>query len=152
LPHAHCKTESPDNNTIRQQTIADTGEGEMNESLSVIATSVVKTGFSGYDLLNKPGLNKGTAFTEHERDTFGLHGLLPSHKGTLEDQLERRLKAFENQTTNFGRYSFMRDLQDSNETLFYALITHNVEKLLPVVYTPGVGEQAGSRRGARRSG
>ena len=112
----------------------------MNGSQSVIATSVVKTELSGYDLLNNPRLNKGTAFTEHERDIFALHGLLPPHEGTLEDQLERRQKAFENQTTNFGRYSFMCDLQDSNETLFYALITHNVEMLLPVVYTPGVGE------------
>jgi malate dehydrogenase (oxaloacetate-decarboxylating) len=101
---------------------------------------VVETRLSGYDLLLHPGLNKGTAFTEEERDSFVLHGLLPPHIGTLEDQLERRMKAFENQTDSFERYNFMRDLQDSNETLFYALITGNVEKFLPVVYTPTVGE------------
>jgi malate dehydrogenase (oxaloacetate-decarboxylating) len=102
--------------------------------------AVVETRLSGYDLLLHPGLNKGTAFTEEERDTFALHGLLPPHVGTLEDQLERRMKAFDNQTSSFERYNFMRDLQDSNETLFYALITRNVEKFLPIVYTPTVGE------------
>ena len=102
--------------------------------------AVVETRLSGYDLLLHPGLNKGTAFTEEERDAFALHGLLPPHVGTLDDQLERRMKAFENQTNSFERYTFMRDLQDSNETLFYALITRNVEKFLPIVYTPTVGE------------
>jgi malate dehydrogenase (oxaloacetate-decarboxylating) len=103
-------------------------------------TDVVETRLSGYDLLNNPRFNKGTAFTEEERDVFALHGLLPPHVGTLDDQLERRLKDFANQTTTFGRYSFMRDLQDTNEVLFYALITQNVETFLPVVYTPAVGE------------
>ncbi|MBB5343304.1 NAD-dependent malic enzyme [Tunturibacter empetritectus] len=102
--------------------------------------AVVETRLSGYDLLLHPGLNKGTAFTEEERDAFALHGLLPPHVGTLEDQLERRMKGFDNQTNSFERYNFMRDLQDSNETLFYALITRNVEKFLPIVYTPAVGE------------
>jgi malate dehydrogenase (oxaloacetate-decarboxylating) len=103
-------------------------------------TEVVETRLSGYDLLLHPGLNKGTAFTEAERDTFALHGLLPPHVGTLEDQLERRMKAFDGETNSFDRYNFMRNLQDSNETLFYALITGNVEKFLPIVYTPTVGE------------
>ena len=103
-------------------------------------SDVIQTRLSGYDLLNNPRLNKGTAFTEEERDTFALHGLLPPDEGNLDQQLERRKKALENQQTVFGKYSFMRDLQDTNETLFYSLIAHNVEELLPVVYTPGVGE------------
>ena len=101
---------------------------------------VVKTRLTGYELLNDPRLNKGTAFTEAERDTFSLHGLLPPHVGNLEEQVERRKKALANQTTPFARYTFMRDLQDANETLFYALITRNVEATLPIVYTPEVGE------------
>jgi malate dehydrogenase (oxaloacetate-decarboxylating) len=101
---------------------------------------VIRSKLSGYDLLNNPRLNKGTAFTEAERDAFGLHGLLPPHQGTLQDQVERRKKALERQATNFDKYSFMRDLQDINETLFYALIAHNIEALLPIVYTPTVGE------------
>ncbi len=101
---------------------------------------IVRTDLSGYDLLNNPRLNKGTAFTAKERDTLGLHGLLPPHIGTLEEQLVRRNKAFESQSTNFAKYSFMRDLQDINETLFYSLIVHHIEELLPIVYTPTVGE------------
>src|ERR1700744_5190276 len=108
--------------------------------VDVSNSTVVRTHLSGYDLLLHPELNKGTAFTEEERDAFALHGLLPPHDGTLEDQRARRMKAFDNQTTGCGRYSFMRDLQDTNETLFYSLITSDVEKFLPVVYTPTVGE------------
>jgi malate dehydrogenase (oxaloacetate-decarboxylating) len=100
----------------------------------------ISTKLSGYDLINQPLLNKGTAFTDEERDVFALHGLLPPHIGTLADQLERRKLTFRRYSDNFGRYSFMRDLQDNNETLFYAFIANNIEELLPVVYTPGVGE------------
>jgi malate dehydrogenase (oxaloacetate-decarboxylating) len=99
---------------------------------------------SGYDLINSPRLNKGTAFTDHERDMFELHGLLPPHVGTLDDQVERRLQALPEQPTPFTKYSFLRDLQDTNETLFYALLVRNVEQMLPLVYTPTVGE--GCRR------
>ncbi len=101
---------------------------------------VIRTRLTGYDLLNDPRLNKGTAFTEEERGRFALHGLLPPHIGTLEDQIERRKQALESQPSTFAKYAFLRDLQDSNETLFYSLITHNVEETLPIVYTPGVGE------------
>ena len=101
---------------------------------------IVRTRLSGYDLLNNSRLNKGTAFTEVERDAFALHGLLPPHEGSLEEQLARRKRALDNQATSFGKYGFMRDLQDTNETLFYALIGRQTEELLPIVYTPTVGE------------
>ena len=71
-------------------------------------TEVIRTALSGYDLLLHPTLNKGTAFTEEERDTFALHGLLPPRIGTLEDQRERRKKAFDNEPTAFGKYVLMR--------------------------------------------
>ncbi|MGB8767989.1 MAG: NAD-dependent malic enzyme [Candidatus Korobacteraceae bacterium] len=100
----------------------------------------MKTRLSGYDLLNNPRLNKGTAFTDEERDTFKLHGMLPPHVGTLDEQMQRRKKALAAQVSSFGKYSYMRDLQDTNETLFYALLTHDVEELMPIVYTPTVGE------------
>jgi len=87
-----------------------------------------------------PRLNKGTAFTEAERDIFALHGLLPPHIGTLEDQRSRRKRVLDSRPTAFGKYSNLRDLQDNNEALFYSLIAHNVEELLPIVYTPTVGE------------
>jgi malate dehydrogenase (oxaloacetate-decarboxylating) len=102
--------------------------------------TVIRTRLSGYDLLLNPRLNKGTAFTEEERDTFALHGLLPPIIGTLEDQRERRKIALDRRDTSFGKYNLMRDLQDTNETLFYSLIAHNIEELLPIVYTPTVGE------------
>jgi malate dehydrogenase (oxaloacetate-decarboxylating) len=95
---------------------------------------------SGFELINTPRWNKGTAFADQERDSFGLHGLLPPHVGNLEDQLERRLQALALQTSPFNKYSFLRDLQDINETLFYALLVRNVEQMLPLVYTPTVGE------------
>ena len=95
---------------------------------------------SGFDLINSPRLNKGTAFTDHERDIFDLHGLLPPHVGTLDEQVDRRMQALDQQSTPFSKYAFLRDLQDTNETLFYALVVRNVEKMLPLVYTPTVGE------------
>jgi malate dehydrogenase (oxaloacetate-decarboxylating) len=100
----------------------------------------MKTKLTGPDLLNNSRLNKGTAFTDSERDAFALHGLLPSHLGTLEDQRDRRNRGLASLTTPIEKYRFMRDLQDTNETLFYSLITHQVEEILPIVYTPTVGE------------
>ncbi len=108
---------------------------------------VVETSLTGLGLLGTPIFNKGTAFPESERDAFSLHGLLPPQVGTLEQQVARRLKAFhaiapaddQSHEAQFARYTFMRDLQDVNETLFYALITQNVAEMLPVVYTPSVG-------------
>lgn len=100
---------------------------------------VVTTELTGMDLLVRPTLNKGTAFTEGERDTFHLHGLLPPHVGTLEEQVARRLGALRACDNDLERYAFMRDLQDVNETLFYALLTANAEELMPIVYTPTVG-------------
>ena len=100
----------------------------------------IEVDLTGTDLLGHPLLNKGTAFTESERDAFHLHGLLPPHVGTLEQQVVRRLKALRAQESDFERYALLRDLQDINETLFYALVVRHIEELLPLVYTPTVGE------------
>lgn len=100
----------------------------------------IETSLSGVDLINQPLLNKGTAFTEDERHEFRLHGVLPPNVGTLEEQVTRRLKVLRSFATDFERYAFLRDLQDANETLFYALLVGNIEELLPLVYTPTVGE------------
>ncbi len=102
-------------------------------------SSTVTTSRSGYELLADPILNKGMAFTTAERDAFDLHGLLPPHVASLDDQVSRRLAAFRNTKDDLGRYSVLRDLQDTNETLFYALLTRNLAEMLPVVYTPTVG-------------
>ena len=99
----------------------------------------VETALSGYELLNDPLLNKGTAFTEAEREAFDLHGLLPPHVAELDYQVQRRLVAFRSQRTDLDKYVFLRGLQDTNETLFYALLTRNIEEMMPIVYTPTVG-------------
>jgi len=101
---------------------------------------MIEVDLTGFDLLSHPLLNKGTAFSESERDAFHLHGLLPPHVGTLEEQVTRRLKALRAQESDFERYALLRDLQDMNETLFYALVTRNIEETMPLVYTPTVGE------------
>ncbi|MFY9893757.1 MAG: NAD-dependent malic enzyme, partial [Xanthobacteraceae bacterium] len=100
---------------------------------------MIETALSGYELLNDPLLNKGTAFTDAERDTFDLHGLLPPYVTTLDLQVGRRLAALRNLGTDLQKYTFLRGLQDTNETLFYALLTRNIEELMPIVYTPTVG-------------
>ena len=105
-----------------------------------VDNDALEINLAGFDLLNRPLLNKGTAFTEEEREIFHLHGLLPPHVGTLDEQVTRRLKALRAIETDFGRYAFLRDLQDTNETLFYALLVRNIEELMPLVYTPTVGE------------
>jgi malate dehydrogenase (oxaloacetate-decarboxylating) len=100
----------------------------------------IETDLTGSDLLANPLLNKGTAFTESERDAFGLHGFLPPHVGCLEEQIERRIRVLRDLQSDFERYVFLRGLQDANETLFYAVVTDNLAETLPIVYTPTVGE------------
>jgi malate dehydrogenase (oxaloacetate-decarboxylating) len=114
---------------------------KMNEQLQPTAEGKsLRISLSGFDLVNSPRLNKGTAFTDHERDVFDLHGLLPPHVGSLDEQIERRLEALRTQPNSFSKYSFLRDLQDTNETVFYSLLARNIEEMLPLVYTPTVGE------------
>lgn len=90
-------------------------------------------------LLSDPLTNKGTAFTEAERDRLGLHGLLPPHVGTLESQIARRRRVLDGMADDFHRYAFLRELQDSNEILFHALVQADLPRMLPLVYTPTVG-------------
>src|ERR1700683_5367352 len=114
---------------------------EMKQQLEQTSGELsLQVSISGFDLINSPRLNKGTAFSDHERDLFDLHGLLPPHVGTLDEQIERRMLALADQSSPFNKYSYLRDLQDTNETLFYALLLRNIEEMLPLVYTPTVGE------------
>jgi malate dehydrogenase (oxaloacetate-decarboxylating) len=107
---------------------------------STASETALQVSLSGFDLINSPRLNKGTAFSDHERDVFDLHGLLPPHIGDLDEQVERRKRALQEESTPFNKYSLLRDLEDTNETLFYSLLVRNVEQMLPLVYTPTVGE------------
>ncbi|HEY8105182.1 MAG TPA: NAD-dependent malic enzyme [Gemmatimonadales bacterium] len=105
-----------------------------------VATNALETSLDGIALLTNPLLNKGTAFTEEERSAFALHGLLPPHVGTLEEQIERRVRSLRKLGSDLDRYLLLRGLQDANETLFYALLTRHLAEMLPLVYTPTVGE------------
>jgi malate dehydrogenase (oxaloacetate-decarboxylating) len=100
---------------------------------------VIETALAGYELLNDPLLNKGTAFSDAERDEFELHGLLPPYVTTLDLQVGRRHDALQAPNSDLLKYVFLRGLQDTNETLFYALLTRHIEELMPIVYTPVVG-------------
>jgi malate dehydrogenase (oxaloacetate-decarboxylating) len=92
----------------------------------------------GMDLLNRQGLNKGTAFIDEERTEFGLHGLLPPDVETLEQQVIRAYEAFQKKDNDLERHIYLRALQDTNEVLFYRLLLDHIEEMTPVVYTPTV--------------
>ena len=104
-----------------------------------VQPSEVVTPLAGYRLLGDSLLNKGTAFSERERDDFELHGLLPPRVATLDEQVSRRLQVLRGFTADLERYAFLRELQDTNETVFFALLTRNIEELPPIAYTPTVG-------------
>ena len=95
---------------------------------------------TGSALLRSPLLNKGTAFTDEERAAFGLHGLLPPVVSTLEEQTAHAYRAFRAIPTPIAKYVFLRALQDRQEILFYALVEAHITEMLPIVYTPTVGE------------
>ncbi|MFO1406752.1 MAG: NAD-dependent malic enzyme [Steroidobacteraceae bacterium] len=93
----------------------------------------------GAALLRDPSLNKGTAFTEEERDSLGLRGLLPPHVSTPQEQVARVLENFRRLQKPLERYILIESLQDRNESLFYRVIMENPDELMPVIYTPTVG-------------
>src|ERR1700687_469037 len=93
----------------------------------------------GIALLQDPALNKGTAFTEAERDTLHLRGLLPPHVSSQEQQLGRVLENFRRKSSDLEKYINLRALHDRNEALFFRLLLENPDAMLPIVYTPTVG-------------
>jgi len=94
----------------------------------------------GRDVLRNPLLNKGTAFSEEERDLLGLRGLLPARHTDMPLQLQRAHVAFRNTATDLGKHFFLARLQESNETLFFRLLLENLEEMTPIIYTPVVAE------------
>ncbi|MEM7441813.1 MAG: NAD-dependent malic enzyme [Pseudomonadota bacterium] len=91
-------------------------------------------------VLRQPILNKDTAFSEAERQRFGLLGLLPPQIETLDEQTIRAYAGLQMEESNIERHMYMRNLQDRNETLFYNLVVKHVSELMPLIYTPVVGE------------
>src|SRR2546425_8136342 len=92
----------------------------------------------GMELLNRQGLNKGTAFTDAERTALGLHGLLPSQVESLDSQEARAYEAYKRKDEDLERHIYLRALQDTNEVLFYRLLLDHIEEMTPIVYTPVV--------------
>src|SRR6202162_67371 len=95
---------------------------------------------TGQRLLEDPLLNKSSAFPEEERRELGLLGLLPLHTSTIEEQLARVYENYRRKDSDIERYIFLTALQDRNETLFYRLLHEHVTEMMPIIYTPPVGE------------
>ncbi|HEU5162934.1 MAG TPA: NAD-dependent malic enzyme [Thermoanaerobaculia bacterium] len=94
----------------------------------------------GKALLLDPFTNKGTAFTDRERDELDLHGLLPPQVSTIEQQLDRVYGNYKATTSPLEKFVFMASLHDRNETLFFRLCHERIDEMMPIVYTPVVGE------------
>ena len=95
---------------------------------------------SGVALLRDPAVNKDGAFTEEERDTLGLRGLLPARVQTMEEQVTRTLENIRRKPNDIEKYLFMIALQDRNKTLFYRVVIDYIEEMMPIIYTPTVGQ------------
>ncbi len=101
--------------------------------------TVIFTSLSGKPLLTTPQLNKGTAFSENERLFFNLQGKLPIKVETLEEQVQRAYRQFQNYHDSLTQNIFLNSLHDHNQTLFYRLVGEHLMDFLPIIYTPIVG-------------
>lgn len=112
------------------------GTNETND----MAKHVIFTKLTGSDLLKNPLLNKDTAFSEQERQELRLDGLLPYHIEDIEDQVKRCYVAYSRKNDPLEKHIYLRALQDRNITLFYKLVIEHLNEMMPIIYTPIVGE------------
>jgi malate dehydrogenase (oxaloacetate-decarboxylating)(NADP+) len=104
-------------------------------------SEIKETAFSrGVKILHDPVCNKGTAFTEAERQELGLAGLLPPRIHSMTEQEQRVLSNVRGKPNDLERYLFLISLQDRNETLFYRVVMNHIEEAMPLIYTPTVGK------------
>ncbi|MDP1315572.1 NAD-dependent malic enzyme [Acinetobacter lwoffii] len=96
--------------------------------------------YAGNTLLELPLLNKGSAFSEEERRSFNLHGLIPHVTETIEEQSQRSYQQYCAFSSDINKHIYLRNIQDTNETLFYHLIENHLSEMMPIIYTPTVGE------------
>ena len=95
---------------------------------------------AGPSLLETPLLNKGSAFTARERAAFNLTGLVPPRYETIEEQVERAYMQYSSFDEALNKHIYLRAIQDNNETLFYRLIQKHIDEMMPIIYTPTVGD------------
>jgi malate dehydrogenase (oxaloacetate-decarboxylating) len=105
-----------------------------------IPENVIITTLKGKEVLSNPFLNKGTAFTKEEREDLGLDGLLPPQVLTLDEQVKRVYEQYSMRTTNLFKSGVLYDLYNRNVVLFYRLLKEHLAEMLPIIYTPTVGE------------
>lgn len=96
--------------------------------------------YAGPALLEMPLLNKGSAFSQHERLDFNLIGLLPQKVETINEQLARAYLQYQQCNSDLERHIHLRAIQDDNETLYFRLVSEHLEEMLPIIYTPTVGK------------
>jgi malate dehydrogenase (oxaloacetate-decarboxylating) len=96
--------------------------------------------YAGPSLLEMPLLNKGSAFTPQERVEFNLIGLLPQNVETIEEQVERVFSQYKQCASDLDKHIYLRSIQDNNETLFFRLLDSHLDEMLPIIYTPTVGQ------------
>ena len=96
--------------------------------------------YAGNGLLELPLLNKGSAFSEEERTRFNLHGLIPHAIENIEEQSQRSYQQYSAFSDAINKHIYLRNIQDTNETLFYHLIEQHLSEMMPIIYTPTVGE------------
>lgn len=101
---------------------------------------IIEVPFKGRRLVEHPMYNKGTAFSDEERETFQLHGLFPQRVSNLEIQCKRSYGHYSSKISDLEKYIYLISLQDRMETLFYRLMLDNLEEMLPIIYTPTVGQ------------
>ena len=96
--------------------------------------------YAGHTLIEKPLLNKGSAFSAEERTRFNLTGLLPTRYETIEEQVERAYRQYKSFDVDLNKHIYLRAIQDKNETLFFKLLQTHLEEMMPIIYTPTVGD------------
>lgn len=100
----------------------------------------VKIALRGRDVLSDPMINQGTAFTREEREALQITGLLPGGVMSMEEQIRRVYKQYQSEPTNLAKYNYLNAMRERNEFLFYRLLTEHIEEMMPIVYTPTIGE------------
>ena len=114
----------------------------MSKDYEIVHTNgrdIARIACRGRDVLHNPMINYGTAFTKEQREALGLTGLLPNAVISLDAQVRRVYKQYRHEPSDLAKYNYLTAMQDRNETLFYRVLTDNIQEMLPIIYTPTIG-------------